>query len=63
MQNKLAAILPIPGSRRPAGIKEALGAFEVKFDAATLEEIRAAIDSADIRGGRYAPSMEAMLDG
>lgn len=46
-------VLPIPGSTRVEGVKEALGAADVKLSEAESKEIRQAVDSADIKGGRY----------
>lgn len=46
-------IYPIPGSTRVEGVKEALGALNVKLSKEDLDEIRKIVDNADVIGGRY----------
>jgi len=54
---------PIPGSTRPEGVKESLGALKVKLTEADISEMRKIIDNAVIKGGRYNPAMESHLWG
>lgn len=54
---------PIPGSTRVEGVKEAMAALQVRFEAEELEELRQIIDSADIQGLRYNGHAEGMLFG
>jgi pyridoxine 4-dehydrogenase len=63
MSNPTATVLPLPGSSRPEGVKEALGALEVELDEATLKEIRFAVDAAEVHGGRYNDQMKGSLEG
>lgn len=52
---------PIPGSTRPAGVKESIEAAFVSFTEEELKEIREIIDSTTIIGGRYNSHMEGSL--
>lgn len=54
---------PIPGSTRVEGVKEAMDALKVKFEAKEQEELRQIIDSADIKGLRYNEHAEGSLFG
>lgn len=54
---------PIPGSTRVEGVKEAMDALKVKFEAKEQEELRQIIDSADIKGLRYNKHAEGSLFG
>lgn len=47
-------VIPIPGSSRPEGVVEALGSAHIQLTEAELRDIRHIIDTADVRGGRYA---------
>ena len=46
------SIIPIPGSTRVEGVQEAVGALMVKLSSEELQEIRTAVDSVEIKGGR-----------
>ena len=51
-------IVPLIGTRRRAGLSEALAALELRLDSTTLAEIEAAVPSEKVAGTRYdAPQM------
>ncbi|KAK4056203.1 hypothetical protein OIO90_002644 [Microbotryomycetes sp. JL221] len=56
-------IIPIPGSTRPEGVAEALGATQINLSDAELEQIRGILDENPVKGKRYAEAHEAMLEG
>jgi len=56
-------VMPIPGSTRVAGVKEAVESLNVKFTEAELKTIRNVIDNAKIVGHRYNKSMIPTLEG
>lgn len=56
-------IIPIPGSTRPDGVREAVGALEVAFSAEELKEIKRVVDNAVVVGGRYNDHMASTLEG
>lgn len=60
-QSKL--MIPIPGSRRPEGVKESLGSLDVKLNDEELKQIRKIVDEAEIKGGRYNAHMQPGLEG
>lgn len=53
--------LPIPGSRRTSGVKEAIEARDVELSDEELKEIRTVIDAAEVVGLRYNSHMEGGL--
>lgn len=55
-------IVPLVGARRRDRLAEALGALEVRLDAADLEAIEAAVPLGSAAGDRYAPAQMAALD-
>lgn len=54
-------IYPIPGSTRPEGVKESLGALNVKLTEEENKQIREIVNSADVAGYRYNAQMEGTL--
>ncbi|KAH9811832.1 NADP-dependent oxidoreductase domain-containing protein [Melampsora americana] len=60
-QSKL--MIPIPGSRRPEGVKESLGSLKVKLNEDDLKQIRKIVNQAEVKGGRYNDHMQAGLEG
>ena len=54
--------MPLIGSRRRAQLAEALGALEVRLDAADLARIAAAVPAGAAAGERYNAHQMAMLD-
>ncbi|SGY67873.1 BQ5605_C004g02819 [Microbotryum silenes-dioicae] len=52
-------IVPIPGSTRPEGVKEGLGALQVDLNSQDLDAIREVIDSVTVVGGRYNKHIDA----
>ncbi|CAM6088005.1 unnamed protein product [Calypogeia fissa] len=50
------SVIPIPGTTKIANLEENLGALKVKLTPKDLEEVAAAVPSADVAGGRYAES-------
>ncbi|KAK4705045.1 hypothetical protein P7C70_g1167, partial [Phenoliferia sp. Uapishka_3] len=54
-------IIPIPGSTRPDGVKEAAAAAFVKLSPEELKEIRETVDNADVVGLRYHAGVEHTL--
>lgn len=46
-------IIPIPGSTRVEGVKEALDCLKVSLEERDLSQLREVVDKAVIRGGRY----------
>ncbi|GAA5868979.1 hypothetical protein JCM16303_000326 [Sporobolomyces ruberrimus] len=46
-------IVPLPGSTRPEGVKESVEAANIKLTQEELDQIRKAVDEADIKGVRY----------
>ncbi|SCZ92590.1 BZ3500_MvSof-1268-A1-R1_Chr5-2g08008 [Microbotryum saponariae] len=52
-------IVPIPGSTRPEGVKEGLGALQVDLNSQDLDAIREVVDSVTIVGGRYNKHIDA----
>ena len=56
-----ADIVPLVGARTRARLGEALGALDVRLDAAALERIERAVPPGEAAGGRYpAPLLETM---
>ena len=55
-------IVPLVGARRRDRLTEALGALNVKLDAADLAAIEKAVPKGAAAGERYASSQMAMLD-
>ncbi|GAA5873226.1 hypothetical protein JCM1840_000001 [Sporobolomyces johnsonii] len=58
-------IIPLPGSTRPAGVRESVEAAHVKLSDEELKEIRDVVDSAEIKGVRYInnPHVQGVLFG
>ncbi|KAM0792742.1 hypothetical protein ACM66B_002518 [Microbotryomycetes sp. NB124-2] len=52
-------IIPIPGSTRPEGVAEALGAAELKLSDADLKQIRSILDETPLKGLRYNATSKA----
>jgi aryl-alcohol dehydrogenase-like predicted oxidoreductase len=46
-------IFPIPGTTKLERLKENLGSFDVKLSTQEIEEIRKAVEAADVNGDRY----------
>ncbi|MFZ6641238.1 aldo/keto reductase [Undibacterium sp. TC4M20W] len=57
-----ADIIPLVGARRRDRLTEALGALDVKLDAADLQAIATAVPSDAVAGNRYNDHAMAMLD-
>jgi aryl-alcohol dehydrogenase-like predicted oxidoreductase len=55
-------IFPLIGARRPAQLREALGALDLKLSAESIAAIGAAISPDAVHGERYAPAQMAHLD-
>ncbi|MFZ1410596.1 MAG: aldo/keto reductase [Micropruina sp.] len=55
-------IAPIPGTKRISRLEENLGAAEVEFTVAQLEEIQSAADQITIAGARYPEALDRMVD-
>lgn len=55
-------IIPIPGSTRVAGVKEALAANEVQLSEEDLAKVQEIVDKHVIKGGRYNKHAEGALD-
>jgi aryl-alcohol dehydrogenase-like predicted oxidoreductase len=55
-------IFPLIGARRPAQLREALGALDLRLSDEAFAKIGAAISPAAIQGERYAPAQMAHLD-
>lgn len=56
-------IIPIPGTKKIKYLEENTGACKVKLTQQENSDIRKAIDSTEIHGGRYPPAMQAILFG
>lgn len=56
-------IIPIPGSSRVEGVKEALNSLNVKLNENDLNQMRKVVDEADIKGGRYNEQLAVHLEG
>lgn len=56
-------VVPIPGSTRVEGVKESLGALDVRLSKEDLDEIRKVAEEADVRGGRYNDHVAHTLEG
>jgi len=54
-------IVPIPGTTRLQRLEENLGAADMRFSAAELQEIRSAAEQIRIEGERYSPQQQAMV--
>ncbi|MBW0494129.1 hypothetical protein O181_033844 [Austropuccinia psidii MF-1] len=54
-------IIPIPGSSRAEGVKEALGSLKVQLSDEETKKIREVVDKADIKGVRYNAHHQASL--
>ncbi|MCJ1305960.1 hypothetical protein MMC08_008777, partial [Hypocenomyce scalaris] len=54
-------IIPIPGTKKIKYLEENLGAVEVKLTREEMGEIRDAVESAEVHGGRYPEAMAATL--
>ncbi|GAA5933855.1 aldo/keto reductase family protein [Sporobolomyces koalae] len=46
-------IIPLPGSSRPEGVRESVEAANIELSQEDLDQIRKAVDEADIKGVRY----------
>ncbi|MFJ3903550.1 aldo/keto reductase [Streptomyces sp. NPDC090025] len=57
-----ADIVPLVGARRRDRLAEALGAMDIRLDAADLAAIEAAVPTAEVAGARYPESQMADLD-
>ncbi len=55
-------IVPLIGTRRRERLTEALGALDLKLDAAALAQIEAAVPAEAVAGSRYDPGQMAHLD-
>lgn len=55
-------IVPIPGTTKMARMRENAGAAAVHFSTEEMAEFNAKLDAIEVKGGRYAPVYEAMLD-
>ena len=55
-------VVPLVGARRRDRLTEALGALDVRLDAATLARIEQAVPRGAAAGERYAAQQMAMLD-
>jgi aryl-alcohol dehydrogenase-like predicted oxidoreductase len=55
-------IIPLIGTRRRDGLREALAALALKLDAATLAEIEAAVPTERVAGTRYDAAQMSHLD-
>jgi len=55
-------IFPLIGARRPAQLREALGALDIRLSVEAVAHISAAISPDMIQGERYAPAQMAHLD-
>jgi len=55
-------IVPIPGTTRLERLEENLGAVDVELTADDLREIDEASSRITVRGDRYSPAMQAMID-
>jgi aryl-alcohol dehydrogenase-like predicted oxidoreductase len=55
-------IVPLIGTRRRDRLAEALGALDLRLDAAALTEIDAAVPADQVAGARYDPAQMAHLD-
>jgi aryl-alcohol dehydrogenase-like predicted oxidoreductase len=55
-------VVPLIGTRRCSRLTEALGALDLKLDAAALAEIEAAVPADAVAGARYDPAQMAHLD-
>ncbi|GAA6027833.1 hypothetical protein JCM8097_001738 [Rhodosporidiobolus ruineniae] len=58
-------IIPLPGSTKPSRVKESIEAGKIQLTEEDLKEIRAAIDSVEVKGVRYAnnPHIQGTLFG
>ncbi|KAK4053415.1 hypothetical protein OIV83_001580 [Microbotryomycetes sp. JL201] len=56
-------IIPIPGSTRPEGVAEALGAGQLQLTDADLDQIREVLDKTPVKGLRYNQHLQATLEG
>lgn len=54
-------IIPIPGTRRIKYLEENWGALKVKLSKEEVEEIRTAVEGAEVAGDRYPEAMKATL--
>lgn len=54
-------IIPIPGTKKIKYLEENLRAVDVKLTEEENREIRKAVESAEVHGGRYPEAMSAML--
>lgn len=55
-------IIPLPGSTRPEGVKEALVAAEIELTAEDLSKIDKIINSHTIKGVRYSEHHQSSLN-
>jgi aryl-alcohol dehydrogenase-like predicted oxidoreductase len=55
-------VVPVVGSRRPAQLREALGALQVRLSAEQLDAIGAAVSPASVAGERYPEAHMRALD-
>eukprot|EP01035_Chromulina_nebulosa_P032295 gene32295-43134_t len=55
-------MVPIPGTTKLHRLDENVGAADVELTPADLEQIENAVSAIDIKGARYAPVNEAMID-
>ena len=62
VRSRGADIVPVIGARRVAQLKEAVGALDIKLDAADLERIEAAVSPQLTAGTRYDAPQMAHLD-
>jgi aryl-alcohol dehydrogenase-like predicted oxidoreductase len=54
-------IIPIPGTKRTKYFDENMAALNLELSDEENREIRAAVEKADVRGGRYPPGWHRTL--
>lgn len=55
-------IVPIPGTRNPARLKENLGAADIQLTDDDLRRMCETLEAIDVQGDRYPPSLQALID-
>ncbi|KAH8926344.1 pyridoxal reductase [Atractiella rhizophila] len=61
--NQYDKLVPIPGSTRVDGVQESAKALQIKLTEAELKEVRAIVQKADVKGGRYNDRVKHTLEG
>lgn len=54
-------VIPIPGTKKVGYLEENLRALEVRLSEAEVEEVRRAVEGAEVHGARYPEGMAALL--